>query len=278
MRRSLLEEHGSTEEAARSIRRTVLDMVHHAGTSHVGTCFSMVDVLAVLYGRILRYDPDRPDDPRRDRVVLSKGHGAAAMYATLAEAGFFPKKELEAYCEDGSDLAGHITHHGVPGVEASSGSLGHGLSMAAGMALADKRDGLDRRTIAILSDGEMDEGSTWEPILFGPHHDLDNLVAIVDYNKIQSFGRVEDVLDLDPLAEKWASFNWAVTEVDGHNHDELEEVLGDLPLEEGKPTALVAHTVKGKGVSFMEDDLGWHYFSPDDEQYERARSELDGEP
>ncbi len=245
-----------------------------AHASHIGSSLSMADLLAVLYGDILRVDPSRPDWPERDRFILSKGHGAAAGYAVLAEAGFFPVDWLETYCQDGSKLAGHLTRT-VPGVELSTGSLGHGLPVGAGMALAAKRGGSQARVFVLLSDGELDEGSNWEAILFAAHHHLENLVAIVDYNKIQSFGTVDEVLRLDPLAEKWRAFGWSCQEIDGHDHEAIGATLGAVPHEPGKPTAIVAHTIKGKGVSFMEDLLAWHYKSPSDDQLAQALRELE---
>jgi len=233
----------------------------------------MADLVACLYWNTLRIDPTHPTWPDRDRFILSKGHGAAILYATLAECGFFPLAELDTYCQDGSRLTGHATS-GVPGIELSSGSLGHGLPVGCGIALAAKREKLPFRTFVLLSDGELDEGSNWEAILFAPQHQLDNLVAIVDYNKIQSFGLVKDVLELEPLADKFRAFRWAVKEVDGHNMKELVEVLGSMPRESGRPTAIIAHTVKGKGVSYMEDNLAWHYKSPTDEQLKNALKEL----
>ncbi|MCE9606314.1 MAG: transketolase [Planctomycetia bacterium] len=261
-------------ELARRIRLHTLRMVHATKASHIGSCFSMTDILAVLYGSVLRVNPRRPEWDDRDRFVLSKGHGAAAIYAVLAERGFFPLAWLDTFCRDGSHLAGHITHHGVPGVEMSSGSLGHGLSTATGMALAGKSDARPYRVYALLSDGELDEGSSWEAILFAPHHKLDNLVAIVDYNKIQSFGTVDEVLPLDPLADKWRAFGWSVLEVDGHDPEALLAAFDQVPLVAGRPTVVIAHTVKGKGVSFMEDKLAWHYKSPDDAQLATAYHEL----
>jgi transketolase len=261
-------------ELAQRIRAHAVRMVHKAKASHIGTCFSMADLLAVLYGSVLRVDAARPDWPDRDRLVVSKGHGAAAIYAVLAESGFFPVDWLDTYCADGTRLAGHVTHHGVPGVEFSSGSLGHGLSLACGVGLAAKRDSRPYRAFAILSDGECDEGSIWEAALFAPHHRLDNVVAVVDYNKIQSLGTVKEVLDLEPFAAKWRAFGWAVREVDGHEHRQIHEALANLPFEPGRPSALIAHTVKGKGVSFMEDKLEWHYRSPDAGQLGQALAEL----
>ncbi|MGQ9851552.1 MAG: transketolase, partial [Aggregatilineaceae bacterium] len=213
----------------------------------------------------------------RDRFVLSKGHGCAALYAVLAECGFFPLEWLDTFYQNGSRLPGHATHTHVPGIEVSTGSLGHGLSIACGMALAAKRDGKPYRVFALLSDGECDEGSTWEAVLFASHHRLDNLIAIVDYNKIQSLGRVEEVINLEPLAEKWRSFGWAVREIDGHDVLEIEDALSQVPFEAGRPSCVIAHTVKGKGVSFMEDKLLWHYRSPQGEEYEAALAELEAQ-
>lgn len=260
------------------IRRRSIQMIRGARSSHLGTVLSMADLLGVLYAEILRVDPLRPDWPERDRFVLSKGHGCAGVYAALAERGFFPAEWLDRFCIDGGILPGHITHTGIPGVEASTGSLGHGFPMAVGMALAAKRDGASWRVFTLLSDGECDEGSVWESALFAPHHRLDNLVAIVDYNKIQSLGHVRDVLDLDPLGKKWESFGWAVREIDGHDTDRITEALRGAPYAVGKPTCVIAHTVKGKGVSFMEDKLLWHYRSPDDQEYARALAELESCP
>ena len=264
----------SSDQLSRRIRLDVLRMVHRANASHVGTCFSMADILAVLYSGVLRVDPERPGWPGRDRLVLSKGHGCAGLYAALAETGFFPLDWLEDYCQDDAHLAGHASHHGVPGVEVSTGSLGHGLSLGCGMALAAKRDRSDFRTFVVLSDGECDEGSTWEAVLFAPHHGLDNLVAIVDYNKIQSLGDVEEVLDLEPFADKWRAFGWGVREIDGHDHAEVREALESVPFEPGRPSVVIAHTVKGKGVSFMEHQLAWHYKSPNEAQLAIALAEV----
>jgi transketolase len=253
-------------------------MIYYAKSSHLGTCFSMAELLAVLYGKILRVDPRQPDWPDRDRFILSKGHGCAALYAALAERGFFPIEWLDTFYQDGSPLVGHATHTHVPGIEVSTGSLGHGLSIACGMALVAKREGRPYRVFVLLSDGECDEGSTWEAVLFAGFHQLDNLVAIVDYNKIQSLGRVEEVLDLEPFAEKWRASRWAVREVDGHDVGQIDEALASVPFEAGKPSCLLAHTVKGKGVSFMENQLLWHYRTPDPDEYRRAQLELEGYP
>jgi transketolase len=261
-------------DIARKLRAHAVRMVHRSKASHLGSCLSMTDLLTCLYWRVLRIRPEEPDWESRDRFILSKGHGAAVLYATLAERGFFPVQNLDSYCEPGSQLTGHVTS-GVAGVELSSGSLGHGLPVGCGLALAAKREDSDSRTFVLLSDGELDEGSNWEAILFAPQHQLDNLTIIVDYNKIQSFGRVEDVLELEPLGDKFRAFRWAVREVDGHNLDDVMGAFSALPFERGKPSVVIAHTVKGKGISFMEDDLAWHYKSPTAEQMQMALSELE---
>jgi len=260
-------------QMAQSLRAHAVRMVHRSRASHLGSCLSIADILACLYWSTLRIDPARADWADRDRFIVSKGHAAAIVYAALAERGFFPVSELESYCELGSRLTGHITS-GVPGVELSSGSLGHGLPVGCGMALAAQREQLPFRTVVLASDGELDEGSNWEAILFAAQHKLDNLLLIVDYNRIQSFGSVKDVLDLDPLADKFRAFGWAVKEVDGHDVRQLADTFAQVPFEGGKPSVVIAHTVKGKGVSFMEDSLQWHYQSPSSEQVKLALQEL----
>jgi transketolase len=258
-----------TKQLATTIRAHVLRMIAKAKASHVGSCLSMADLLAVLYGCVLRIDPKNPGNADRDRLIVSKGHGAAILYAVLAERGFFPVAELMNYGQDGSRLTGHVSHH-VQGVEFSTGSLGHGLPVGCGLALAVKRSAKPQaaKTYVILSDGELDEGSNWEAILFAGHHRLDSLTAIVDYNKIQSFGNVKDVLGLEPLADKWRSFGWAVYEIDGHDHDAIKAAL--LGPHAGRPKVILAHTIKGKGVAFMENSLAWHYQAPSAEQLGNA--------
>ena len=265
----------SVAEFAKRIRRHVIIMTNRANSSHVGSCLSIADILATVYGGVLRFDPQRPTWPDRDRLLLSKGHGCAALYATLAECGYFPEEWLEQYYLDGTRLAGHATHKGTPGVELSTGSLGHALPVGCGMALAGKRDGKDYRVFVILSDGECDEGSNWEAALFAPHHQLDNLVVIVDYNKIQSLGRVKEVIDLDPLPEKWAAFGWGVREIDGHDLNALNKAFSSIPFVNGKPSCIIANTIKGKGVSFMEDKLVWHYTAPKGEELTKALAEIE---
>ncbi len=234
----------------------------------------MADILAVLYGgSLLRHRPSQPDWPDRDRFVLSKGHCCTALYATLALRGFFPVNELDTYGSDGSRLMAHVSHK-VPGVEFSTGSLGHGLPFALGKALAARRTRQAWRTFAILSDGELDEGSNWEAILLAPQHHLDNLTAIIDFNRIQSLGNVSDIAELQPLADKFRAFRWAVREVDGHDHAALRESLAAIPWKPGRPSCLIAHTTKGRGVDFMQDQLAWHYKSPNAAQLAEALRQL----
>ena len=263
-------------DLARRIRRQCVLMTSRANASHIGSSLSMADILATLYGKAMRYDPARPDWPERDRFILSKGHACTALYATLAETGFWPRERLETYYQNGTYLAGHATHKNNPGIELSTGSLGHGLPVGTGMALAAKRDGKAHRVFVAVSDGECDEGSTWEAALFAPMHKLDNLTVIVDYNKIQSLGRVKDVIDLEPLADKWRAFGWAAREIDGHDLQALDSALCNVPFEAGKPSAVIAHTVKGKGVSYMEDKLKWHYSAPKGDELTQALAEIDG--
>ena len=262
-------------DLAKRIRQHCVRMTGKANASHVGGSLSAADLLAGVYGRALRYDPQRPDWPERDRFIMSKGHACSAMYAVLAESGYFPVERLETFYQNGTSLAGHVMHKNVPGVELSTGSLGHGLPVATGMALAAKRDGRPSRIFCLMSDGECDEGSVWEAALFAPQHKLDNLVVIVDYNKIQSLGAVKEVIDLDPLADKWRAFRWAVREIDGHDLKAVEEAVTQVPFEPGRPSCIVAHTVKGKGVSYMENKLLWHYRAPMGEDMDKALAELD---
>jgi transketolase len=249
-------------------------MTSLGGSSHIGAVLSMADLVAVLYAEVLRVDPRRPQWPDRDRFILSKGHAGAGVYAALAESGFFPVEKLDTHYKDGSDLSGHVSHKGIPGVELSTGSLGHGLPVGAGMAYAANLDGRGHRVFVLLSDGECDEGSNWEAILFAAHFKLRNLFAIIDYNKIQSLAPVADTIALEPFAQKWQSFGWEVREVDGHDHVALKRVLS-APSTSGRPVCVLAHTTKGKGVSFMENTVLWHYRTARGDEYERAMRELD---
>jgi transketolase len=259
---------------ARAARQAALRMTHHAKASHIGSCFSAADVMAVLYGRFLRINPKDPAWPERDRFILSKGHAAAILYASLALRGFFPMDWLDRYCDNGQPLAGHVMASGVPGVEVSTGSLGHGLSIGLGMALGVCRDRQAGRVVVMLSDGECDEGSVWEAMLFAGHRSVSNLIAIVDYNKIQSLGNVQTVLDLAPFAEKWRACRWHVQEIDGHDHSAIERAL-IATAESAAPSVILAHTIKGRGVSFMENRLLWHYRSVNDQELAAALKETD---
>jgi transketolase len=267
-----------TVDLARRIRKHALRMTSASGGSHIGAVFSMTDIIAVLYGRVLNVNPASPADPSRDRFILSKGHAGAGVYAALAECGFMPLETLASHYQDGSNLSGHISHKGVPGVELSTGSLGHGLPVAAGMAYGAKLDEKPHRVFVVMSDGECDEGSNWEAILFAAHHALDNLIVVVDYNKIQSLAPVAETIGLEPFADKWHSFGWAVQELDGHDHKALATALSSVPLESGKPTCIIAHTIKGKGVSFMEHSVLWHYRAPRGDEFDAALAELENAP
>lgn len=258
---------------AQDLRVETLKMIHRSQTSHVGSCLSMADLLAVLYGKHLKIDPNAPKAPHRDRFILSKGHGAAILYATLAHLGFFPKEWLETYSMPGSKLTGHV-HHLIPGIEISTGSLGHGLPIGCGLAYGARLNHEDWRTFVLLSDGELGEGSNWEAALFAAQHRLEKLTAIIDYNKLQSYGAVSEVLELAPLKKKWAAFNWDIREIDGHDLQQIDQTLTKCPFKAGKPSVIIAHTIKGKGVSFMENKLAWHYQSPSDLQLQAALAEL----
>jgi len=262
---------------ARQIRLHALEMCHRKRTSHIGGAFSIADVLAVLYGKILDISPETLDAPQRDRLFYSKGHACTVLYAALDLRGFFAGHNLlEEFTENGSYFTAHVNHR-LPGIELSTGSLGHALGVSCGCALAAKRLGRGNSIFTILSDGELDEGSNWEAILFAAQNQLDNLICIVDYNKIQSFGSVAEVMGLEPLADKFRAFNFFVHEVDGHDITTLEEVLDHLKKDRSKhPKCMIAHTVKGKGVSFMENALSWHYHSPSEAHYVAARVELGG--
>lgn len=265
---------GGITELGRRIRIHAVQMTNRGRSSHVGSALGMADILAALYGGVLKFNPREPRWPGRDRVILSKGHAGAGMYAALAESGFFDESVLESHCADGSVLSGHVSHKGVPGVEFSTGSLGHGLGVAAGMALAGKLERDSFRVFCLMSDGECDEGSVWEAILFAAHHGLGNLVAVIDYNKIQSLSSVADTLGLEPFADKWRAFGWRVEEVDGHCAEELCAALDISPQPGDRPTVVIAHTTKGKGVSFMENSVLWHYRTPQGDEYEAAIREL----
>lgn len=262
-----------SKKLAWKIRRHVLEMIHNSHAAHIASAFSITDILAVLYADILQVDPSEPMKPDRDRFVLSKGHAGSALYAALAEMGFFPVVELRNYYMNGSIFSGHVSH-AVPGVEISTGSLGHGAAIACGMALAAKRMAHPYRVYALVGDGECDEGIIWETALVANQFHLDNFTVILDRNGMQAMGRSEEIMQLEPLANKWQSFGWSVIELpNGNDHIQLREAL--CAESDGRPKCIIAHTVKGKGVSFMENELLWHYRDPQGEFYERAVADLE---
>ena len=264
-------------QLAYKIRRHALEMTNRGGTSHIGSIFSMADFVAVLYADVLRYDPANPKWDGRDRVLLSKGHAGAGIYAALAESGFFPVEELLNHCQNGSRFSGHVSHKGVQGVEASTGSLGQGMPMAMGMAMAAKMDGKEHRVFCITGDGECDEGAIWEAALIAHQYKLDNFIVTVDYNKIQSIASTEETIGLEPFTDKWAAFGWHVIRVDGHDHAALRAAYEEALAQKGKgkPVVVIADTVKGKGVSFMENDVLWHYRTARGEEFDAAMQELE---
>ena len=266
--------YSSAESLAKALRLDVLKMIHQGKSSHIGAVFSMMEILAVLYHDVLRFRPEEPGWKDRDRVILSKGHAGAGIYAVLAEYGFFPKEMLMTHCANGSLLSGHVSHKNLPGVEFSTGSLGHGLPVGVGMSYAMKQDGCSGKVYVILGDGECEEGTTWESAMFAARHRLDNLTVIVDRNRQQGLGRCDEILALEPLNEKWKAFNWNVKQVNGHSCPELLSAFrtprGEAPL------CIIAKTVKGKGVNYMENSLEWHYRSPQGALYEQALAELEG--
>ncbi|WP_144502502.1 transketolase [Bacillus thuringiensis] len=253
------------------IRNDILKMITSTSSPHIGTCLSIVDILYVLYFRILRVDPSNPEYEKRDKFILSKGHGSAALYATLAERGFFPMDYLSRYYVDGGVLPAHLDMCSVPGIEVSTGSLGHGLSIGVGMAIANKQQGNDGKIYVLLGDGECNEGSVWEAIMLAATIKLDNIIAIVDYNKLQGLGYTNEIIDQKNMKERWEAFGWKAVEVDGHNLDDLLDVF---TLKHSSPLVIIAHTVKGKGISYMENDVKWHYRSPDKKEFVKALREL----
>jgi len=259
-------------QTARMIRQDIISMAYKAGAPHIGSSLSIVEILTVLYFAVLKIKPKKPFWKDRDRLLLSKGHACACLYSALARRGFFPHRKLKTFFQNGSDLGGHPDCH-LPGIEMVSGSLGHGLAVGAGMALAAKMDRRPFRVFVILSDGECDEGAVWEAALFAANKRLDNLIAIVDYNKLQALGRTSQIIDLEPFKLKWQAFGWETAEVDGHDINLLLKALqNSTPCK--KPTVVLAHTVKGKGISFMENDYTWHYKSLNRTFYLQALKEL----
>lgn len=263
------------KKRAREIRKSILYMINASNSSHIATSFSCVEILTVLYFSVLCIDPKRPLWKKRDRFILSKGHGAAANYAVLAHRGFFDKKFLSNYAQDGGRLHGHSTYGLVPGIEFSTGSLGHGLPVAVGMAIAAKRDKSPHRIFVVMGDGDSQEGSNWEAIMAAGNYRLDNLVVIVDYNKMQGLGNTSEIMDLEPFAEKWRAFKWEVKEVNGHDVGELKKYLSSIPFQANMPSVLIAHTIKGRGVSYMENNIKWHYSTPMGKEFEQAIREVE---
>lgn len=263
----------NSQELAWLIRRHGVEMTHLSGGSHIGAVLSVADIMAVLYTDVANVDAKNPDMPQRDRVILSKGHAGAAVYAALAETGFFDVDELVTHYQNGSRLSGHVSHY-VPGVDLSTGSLGHGLSVGAGMAYAGLKDSMKYKVYVILGDGECDEGSVWEAALFAAHYNLKNLVCIVDHNKMQSMDFCDKTLDLGDFSAKWESFGWNVVSIDGNNHADLKEAFAK-DFNNSKPKVIIANTIKGYGIEFMENDILWHYRFPHDGwEYDLAVNEL----
>lgn len=249
------------DERSKYLRRLIIDALKGGGRGHLGSSMSMVEVLRVLYDSTLRYQATNPDWSERDRFILSKGHGCLALYALLADKGFFPMDELLGFCRSDSRLGGHPERGKVPGVEASTGALGHGLPIGVGMAVAQRIRKSKARVLVLTGDGEINEGSNWEAAMSASKHALSNLTVLVDYNKLQSYGPTKEVLDLEPLADKWRAFGFMVREVDGHDVKALEAMLSDLPFAPNKPSAIICHTIKGKGFPFAEGNPEWHHKS-----------------
>lgn len=274
MKNNFINNTDEMENIARRIRGKLVEMSHKAGAAHLGSALSCVDILVAAYWSALKIDPGNPFDPGRDRFILSKGHAAATLYATLAYRGFFSLELLESFGKLGSRLIEHPCPGCAPGVEVATGSLGHGLSLGVGMALAGRIQKLPYRVFIVISDGECNEGSVWEAAMFVPAQKLDNIVVIVDFNRWQATGRSEEVMAIQPLSKKWESFGWSTHEIDGHDMKALVNVLKNVPDGTGKSIAIVAKTVKGKGISFMEDDNNWHYRIPNEEEVQMALKEL----
>ncbi|HEY3436239.1 MAG TPA: transketolase [Actinotalea sp.] len=262
-------------EAARQVRRRDIKMIRAAGLGHIGGEFSVIDILVTLYLHALNISPDRMDDPDRDRFILSKGHAAAALYTTLAIAGFLPPEQLSTFMQPLSQLNGHPARTKIAAVEASTGPLGHGLPIAVGTAFAGKLDGSARRTVVVVGDGELQEGSNWEALMTAGNHGLSHLCVVVDRNRLQQGARVADTNDLEPLADKLRAFGMEVVEVDGHDHGALADAFAAVPAASGKPTAVIAHTFKGHPISFMSDDVAWHHKVPSPDQVATALAELE---
>ncbi|MBY7026799.1 MULTISPECIES: transketolase [Clostridium] len=262
------------ENISKELRKDIIEMIYESGSGHPGGSLSIIDVVTYLYFEKMNIDPKNPKLEGRDRFILSKGHAAPAQYSALAKRGFFEREELKTLRKLGSFLQGHPDAKKCPGVEISTGSLGQGFSNSCGLALASKMDNKSEKVYVVLGDGEIQEGIVWETAMASAKFKLDNLVAIVDKNGIQLDGRTSEIMDVDPLADRWKSFGWNVIECDGHNFDEIDEAFNKAGQVEGKPTVIIAHTIKGKGISFMEDNVAWHGMAPSKEQKEQAVIEL----
>ena len=263
------------EKKVNEIKKEIFKTICKGGGGHIPASLCIVEILTVLYYRILKINPKNPKDPDRDRFILSKGHACVSLYAVLAEKGFFDKKHLSTFGKKGTILGGHPDMHKVPGIEASTGALGHGFPYGVGMALAAKLDKKDYRVFILIGDGECQEGSVWEAAMFAAQHKLDNLVAIVDYNKYQALDKLENIVSLEPFIDKWRSFGWETREVDGHNLLQLEDAFQSAPFSTNKPSLVIAHTIKGKGVSYMENVPIWHYRLPNNNELKIACDEMD---
>lgn len=265
----------NSKELAYRIRKHSLEMVQHAHASHIGGALSCADIIAVLYADVAKYDTANPQWTLRDRIVLSKGHNGIAIYSALAETGFFPTEELASYGDNGSPFSCHVSHKHVPGVELTTGSLGHGVCVACGMALNGKLKKQPYRVFAIIGDGECNEGAVWETAMLAAQHKLDNFTVVIDANGMQAMGNCKEIVNMESMAEKWKAFGWTVLEIDGHNHEQIKEAF--LADNESRPKVIIARTVKGKGVSYMENELLWHYRDPQGDLFNQALAELEAD-
>ena len=269
-----MDETRELEAKSKELRKIIFKAIYHAGGGHLASSLSIADLLVVLYFKFLKVDPEKPGWDSRDRFILSKGHACAALYAILAQKGFFKRELLLSMCRKGSVLGGHPDMLKIPGVDASTGSLGHGFPYGVGIAFSGKLNERDYKVYSILGDGECQEGSIWEAAIFAAQHGLDNMIAIVDYNKLQAMDFIENIGSLDPLSEKWSAFGWKTTEIDGHNMEEIETALNKIPFKKGSPSLIIAHTTKGKGISFAENAPIWHYRMPDERELKVALKDL----
>ncbi len=268
-------EENALKVKALNIRKKIIRMISASRSGHVGGALSSTDILTALYFNVMRIDPNNPKWPERDRFVLSAGHKCLALYATLAEKGFIPEELLDTYGSLNSKMPGHPDMHKIPGIETNTGALGHGLSIAVGMAIGLRMDKLDSKVYVVMGDGELAEGSNWEAAAAAGHHKVDNLLAFIDYNTLQISGRTMEVMDYEPLKQKWEAFGWGVLEIDGHNFNQIVSKARSIPFGKDKPSMIIARTVKSKGLSFAEDKVNYHHWKPTDEELDKARADLD---